>query len=111
MKVLISESKQALGERAARDGAELIRAALRRRGEASVIVASGASQLEMLDRLVVAEDLDWHHVTGFPRDEYVGLPIPRRASFRLYMWQRFVRRPPLPLRAFHYVDGERDPDV
>jgi glucosamine-6-phosphate deaminase len=111
MKVVICESKQALDERAARDGAELIRQAIRRRGEASIIVASGNSQLEMLDRLVVAEDLDWHLVTGFHLDEYVGLPITDRASFRLYMWQRFVSRLPLPLRAFHYVDGERDPEA
>jgi glucosamine-6-phosphate deaminase len=111
MKVVICASKQALGEKAAKDGAELIRAALRSRGEASVVIASGASQLEMLDRLVVAEDLDWHLVTGFHLDEYVGLPITHRASFRLYMWQRFVRRLPLPLRAFHYVDGEAEPEA
>jgi glucosamine-6-phosphate deaminase len=109
MIVNICESKEALGERAARDGAALIREALGRRGRADVIIASGASQLEMLASLVKAEGVAWHHVSGFHLDEYVGLPIDNRASFRLYMWQRFVRELPLPLRAFHYIEGDRDP--
>lgn len=107
MKLELCASKQALGEKAAKEGAALIRDALRLRGEASVIIASGASQLEMLGNLVTAGDLAWHDVTGFHLDEYVGLPITHPASFRLYMWQRFVSRLPLPLRAFHYLEGDR----
>lgn len=111
MKLAIFESKQALSEQAAAEGAELIRAAIESRGEANIIVASGNSQLGMLDHLVRAPDIAWHRVTGFHLDEYVGLPITHPASFRLYMWQRFVQRLPLPLRAFHYIDGERDPEA
>src|SRR5262245_23064889 len=106
MRLEICESRRSLGERAARDSAALIREAVRRRGEANVVVASGTSQLEMLDNLAAAPGIAWHRVTGFHLDEYVGLPIENPASFRLYMWQRFVRRLPLPLRAFHYIDGE-----
>jgi len=108
MKVIVCASKQALGEQAAREGSARIREALRLRGEANVIIASGTSQLEMLDNLVTAEGIDWHRVTGFHLDEYVGLPITHPASFRLYMWDRFVRRLPLPLRAFHYIDADHD---
>ncbi len=109
MNVHICESREALGERAARDGAALIREAIGRRGRADIIVATGSSQLEMLASLVKAEGVAWHQVSGFHLDEYVGLPIDHRASFRLYLWQRFVRELPLPLRAFHYVDGDGDP--
>jgi glucosamine-6-phosphate deaminase len=111
MNVEILESKEALGAKAAKDGAELIRAALRRRRRANVVIASGASQLSMLDNLVAAEDVAWHAVGGFHLDEYVGLPITHPASFRLYMWQRFVRRLPLPLRSFRYIDADRDPEA
>jgi glucosamine-6-phosphate deaminase len=111
MKVEICESREMLARRAAADGAARIREALRLRGEASVVIASGTSQLEMLDHLVGAGEIDWHAVTGFHLDEYVGLPITHRASFRLYMWQRFVQRLPLPLAAFHYLDGGRDPEA
>jgi len=109
MKVTICPSREAAGEEAAREGSARIREALATRGEAGIIIASGASQLDMLSNLVKAEGVGWHDVTGFHLDEYVGLPIEDRASFRLYMWQRFVRALPLPLRAFHYIDAERDP--
>jgi glucosamine-6-phosphate deaminase len=111
MKVEICTSKQALGEKAAEDGSRRIREALRARGEANVIVATGASQIEMLKHLVVAEGIDWHRVTGFHLDEYVGLPLTHPASFRRYMWERFVRQLPLPLRAFHYIEADDDPEA
>jgi len=48
-------------------------------------------------------------VTGFHLDEYIHLPITHPASFRLYLWRRFVSQLPLPLAAFHYIDGQADP--
>ncbi|NLE39160.1 MAG: glucosamine-6-phosphate deaminase, partial [Pirellulaceae bacterium] len=74
---------------------------------ANVIVATGASQFEMLAALVAAE-VDWSRVTFFHLDEYVGLPITHPASFRKYLKERFVDRLPTPPAAFHYVNGEGD---
>ena len=108
MKVVTSDSKAAMARKAAADGAELIRAALRARGEANIIVATGASQFEMLDELVRAKRVAWNRVTAFHLDEYVALPISHPASFRLYLWRRFVSKLPLPLRAFHYINAETD---
>jgi len=109
MRIVIEPDKQALGRRAARDGAALIRAAIRERGAANIIVATGASQFEMLAALVEQPDVAWDKVTAFHLDEYVGLPITHPASFRLYLWQRFVSRLPLPLAAFHYLCGDTEP--
>ncbi|TWT78224.1 Glucosamine-6-phosphate deaminase 1 [Posidoniimonas polymericola] len=102
-----ADSRQA-GEAAARDGAELIRQAIADRGSASIIVATGASQFDMLSRLVEAPGVDWNRVTMFHLDEYVGLPIAHPASFRRYLWERFISRLPLPLAAFQLLDGETD---
>ncbi len=110
MQIDISPSKQELGRRAAERGIALIREALNERGEANLIVATGASQFEMLEQLVKA-DLPWHRITAFHLDEYVGMPITHPASFRLYLWQRFVSRLPLPIKAFHYLDAEKDPEA
>lgn len=107
MKIIVSKDKQELGRKAAAEGVRAIRAALRARGVARIIVATGASQFEMLAELVKA-DLPWHRITGFHLDEYVGLPITHPASFRLYLWQRFVSRLPVPLAAFHFINGEGD---
>ncbi|MDZ4820319.1 MAG: glucosamine-6-phosphate deaminase [Planctomycetota bacterium] len=108
MQTRVLADKHSLGEQAAVDGAAKIRAAVAARGVANIIVATGASQFEVLDALVQQPDIDWTVVTGFHLDEYVGLPITHRASFRLYLWQRFVSRVPYPLRAFHFLNGEGD---
>jgi glucosamine-6-phosphate deaminase len=107
----IHASRTACGKAAATYGAERIRAALRAHGAARIIVATGASQFEMLEALVAAPDIDWTRVTAFHLDEYVGIPITHPASFRQYLWKRFVSRLPLPLAAFHYLNGEGDADA
>lgn len=111
MKVIVSETKQELGKKAAQHGAELIRKAIKDKGYANIIVATGASQFEMLQELVRQPDIAWNKVTGFHLDEYIGMPITHGASFRKYLWERFISKLPLPMKAFHYCDGEGDPQV
>jgi glucosamine-6-phosphate deaminase len=108
MNIQIMPDKLQMGKAAAAAGAKLIRQALADRGSANIIVATGASQFEMLAALIAEPDINWNRVTGFHLDEYVGLAINHHASFRGYLWQRFVSRLPLPLRAFHFLDGEGD---
>ncbi len=52
--------KAAMGKAAAAAGAELIRRALADRGAANIIVATGASQFEMLSALVQEPNLNWN---------------------------------------------------
>jgi len=106
MDIQVHRNKEELGRIAARQGADRIREALKERGEAIIIVATGASQFEMLNALV-KEDLDWSRVTGFHLDEYIGLSLTHPASFRKYLKERFVQH--TPLKEFHYVNGEGDP--
>jgi glucosamine-6-phosphate deaminase len=106
MNIQIMPDKQQMGKSAAAAGAKVIREAIAKRGEANIIVATGASQFEMLAALVAEPDINWNRVTGFHLDEYVGLPIDHPASFRGYLWQRFVSRLPLPMRAFHFLNAE-----
>ncbi len=106
--VRIEKDKKSAGIAAAKQGAALLRAALKRKGNAAIIVATGASQFEMLDQLVKEPGIHWPSVTGFHLDEYVELPITHPASFRKYLWERFVSRLPLPLAAFHFINGEGD---
>jgi glucosamine-6-phosphate deaminase len=111
MDIEIMSDKRELGKAAAGAGAKLIREALRRRDTASIIVATGASQFEMFDQLVREPEIAWQSVTAFHLDEYVGLPITHPASFRRYLWERFASRLPLPLREFHFLNGERNPSA
>ena len=108
MKITISNTKSELGEKAAITGARIIREAIQTNGVANIIVATGASQFEMLNELI-KQDVDWSRVTAFHLDEYIGIPETHPASFRKYLKERFTTK--LSLREFHYVDGETDPDM
>ena len=100
-----------VGETAASKGAEFIRAAIEEKGSACIIVATGASQFEMLSSLVAQPDIDWSRVTAFHLDEYIGLPAEHQASFRRYLKERFVDKL-TDLHEFHYIQGDsEDPDA
>ncbi len=108
MNIIITSSKQDLGQRAAALGADLIRKSISEKGKANIIVATGASQFEMLSALI-EEEIDWAKVNGFHLDEYIDLPIDHPASFRKYLRERFVDK--VNPGDFYYVDGEQDPTV
>ena len=111
MNTIISDTKQALGEAAAQRGTDHIRQVLRKEGEATIILATGASQYEMLEHLVRAEDIDWQKVEVFHLDEYIGMTSDHPASFRRYLKERFVDQLPGPIGGFHYINAEQDPNA
>jgi glucosamine-6-phosphate deaminase len=108
MNIEVFGSKQELGVAAARRAGDVLRGCLSQNGWANLIVATGASQFEMLSSLVDEPSIDWQRVTAFHLDEYLGLPFKHPASFRGYLWKRFASRLPVPLGAFHYLNGEED---
>jgi glucosamine-6-phosphate deaminase len=108
MKIVVAHDKQELGCLAAADGVERIRGCIAAQGSANVVLATGASQFEVLAALSRSERVAWNRVTFFHLDEYVGLGIEHPASFRRYLWERFFSRLPMPPRAIHFLDGESD---
>jgi glucosamine-6-phosphate deaminase len=104
MQITIHPTKPALGQAAAAAGEAAIRAAQDEYGSATIVVATGASQFEML-RHLTDSNIDWRSVTVFHLDEYVGLPASHRASFRCYLRERFIE--PL-ARAPQFVAIEGD---
>ncbi len=108
MNLNVFRSKEEMGAAAAAKGAEYIRKAIADHGEANIIVATGASQFEMMSSMVKADNIDWTKVTMFHLDEYVGLPESHPASFRKYLKERFEQQLPTALKAAYYVNGEGD---
>src|SRR5919108_5140073 len=100
--------RQTMSRAAARHAAEAIRGAIRRRGAARIIAATGASQFDFLDALTTARDLDWTRVEMFHLDEYVGLPVDHPASFRKYLLERLINK--VGITRHHLLDGEQDPE-
>jgi len=107
----IFPSKAEAGAAAAVHGAAKIREAISERGEANIVVATGASQFEMFAQLVMEPDINWYQVTAFHLDEYVDLAISHPGSFRRYLWERFYSQLPMPLRAFYFLNGEGDSEA
>ena len=92
MRIGIWDTREELGQAAARFGAAAIRDAIASGGEATIVVATGASQFEMLAALVEETEVAWSRVTAFHLDEYVGMPATHPASFRRYLRERFAGR-------------------
>ncbi len=112
MQIRIFDDKISLGAAAAAAGAEKIRRALTANGKANIILATGASQFEMLAALLSEPGVDWSRVRIFHLDEYIGLPADHPAGFRKYLWTRFVSKLPVPPVAFHPIDGSgSDPEA
>lgn len=105
MKINVSDTKQEMGKAAAQCAASALRQSLSERGEANLIVATGASQFEMLEHLVQEPGVDWKHVHIFHLDEYIGLDDSHPASFCRYLRERFEEKLPEPPAAFHYING------
>ena len=107
MLIKIFPDKKSLGQAAAKQAATAIRRAIHDRGSVRVVAATGASQFEFLDALVIEPDIDWARVELFHLDEYIGLPITHPASFRNYLLQRLVHK--TGINRFHSLDGNANP--
>lgn len=105
MEIKICSDAAELGIQAARLISESLREAISRNGEARIVVSTGSSQFEMFQALV-REMIDWTKIEVFHLDEYIGLTVSHIASFRKYLYERFVNL--VPVKKFHGVDVEGD---
>ena len=93
-----------LGQAAAEQASAAIRRALAERGQARIIAATAASQLEFLDALTRAPGIDWLRVEVFHLDEYIGLPVAHPGSFRKMLVEQLVRK--TGIVDYHLLDGD-----
>ncbi len=105
MERFVFSSVTEMGVAAGVQAAGEIRAVIEAKGQANIILATGASQFEVLKNLVAAEGIDWSKVVMFHLDEYIGIGQQHPASFRKYLQERFVDEVS-GLKAVHFVDGD-----
>lgn len=108
MKVEIFEDANKLGAAAGKSAVEIIRNVIHDKGYANIILATGTSQFPVLEELTNCKDIDWSKVTMFHLDEYIGIPISHKASFRKYLMERFVDKVST-LKNYHLINGENNP--
>ncbi len=92
MEIFVFPTKLEMAQASAARAAALLREAIQRRGHATFVAATGASQFEFLEALTGMPDIDWSKTTMFHLDEYIGLPETHPASFRRYLRERLIDR-------------------
>src|SRR6476661_8596812 len=105
MEIIIANNAKELGQAAGHAAAALIRKAITEKDSANIILATGTSQFETLNQLISEPAIDWSKVVMFHLDEYIGLPVTAKASFRKYLKERFIEKIPS-LKAAHLINGE-----
>jgi glucosamine-6-phosphate deaminase len=96
--------KPSLGRAAADQAATAIRRAIAARGQARIIAATAASQLEFLAALTQEPGIDWTKVEAFHLDEYIGLPITHPGSFRKMLMEQLVSK--TGIKRYHLLEGD-----
>jgi glucosamine-6-phosphate deaminase len=105
----VSPARELMARTAAAYAVAKLRALLATQRQVRLIAATGASQLEFLQNLTTAADIDWKRVELFHLDEYVGIGQDHPASFARYIKERFIN--PTGIEHFHLLDGLSDPEV
>lgn len=92
MKVKIYETKQEMAKAAAKEAAKILTGAIKEKGEAVFVAATGASQFEFLKALTSISSIDWSRTTMFHLDEYIGISEHHPASFRRYLKEKLTNK-------------------
>jgi len=106
LRISIYRTNQELGAAAAQEASEIIRLAVRARGVANIIVATGNSQLTFLAALRADTSIPWPQVNIFHMDEYVGLAPDHPASFPLFLKRHLLET--IQPKAFFPVPGRAE---
>jgi glucosamine-6-phosphate deaminase len=106
MDIEILPTARECGRVAAAKAAALLRKAIDTHGQASFVVATGASQFDFLAALCNEPTIDWSKTTMYHLDEYIGLPEDHPASFRRYLRDRLVDR--VKPGRVHFIQGDAE---
>ena len=110
MEIKIFETKEELGEAAAKEAARILKTAIESRGEAVFVAATGKSQFEFLESLTSMGSIDWSRTTMFHLDEYLGISENHPASFRKYLKERLINK--VHPGAVYLINGDaKDPEL
>lgn len=102
--ISVFRTNEELGVAAAQEASDVIQRAIRERGIANVILATGNSQLSFLEALREDKSVAWQNVNVFHMDEYIGIDPNHLASFPLFLRKHFLAY--VNVKAFFPVSGQ-----
>jgi glucosamine-6-phosphate deaminase len=109
MDIRIANTRNDLGEQAGTDISEAIRARLEKQPHLRMIFAAATSQREMLQVLIQQPGIDWHRITAFHMDEYIGISLD--APQRFGSWLRAAIFDLVPFADIHLIEPGNDLDA
>jgi glucosamine-6-phosphate deaminase len=104
MKIKVFDDKSSASRAAAEQAAIAIRHAITHQGQARIVAATAASQIDFLDALTRSSGIDWRRVEVFHLDEYVGLPSTHPGSFRKMLLQQLISK--TGIANYHLLEGD-----
>jgi len=104
VRLKVFPDKASLSQAAAQQAASAIRNAIADHGNARIVAATAASQIEFLDALTRAQGIDWKLVEAFHLDEYIGLPLSHPGSFRKMLVQQLISKTGIP--KYYLLEGD-----
>jgi glucosamine-6-phosphate deaminase len=110
MNLTIYKTKEEMAEAAAKTACDALKTAIKDKGSAAFVAATGASQYLFLEAMARDASIDWKKTTMFHLDEYVGVSDQHPASFRRYLRERLVDKTH-PKEVF-FIEGDApDPEA
>ena len=104
MLLKIFDDSSSLARAAAEQAAGAIRNAIAERGRCRIVLATGTSQFAFLDALTSTAGIDWKKIEAFHLDEYVGIPVTHRASFRKILLDRVIQK--CGIERYYFIEGD-----
>lgn len=109
MKIKIYETKKETSFKAAQKAIKILNKAIKEKGQAIFVIATGNSQLDFINTLVADKTVDWSKTIMFHLDEYIGLPETHAASFRKYLKEKFINKVDS-LGEVYLINGDKEPE-
>ncbi|NEZ57097.1 glucosamine-6-phosphate deaminase [Leptolyngbyaceae cyanobacterium CCMR0082] len=104
LNVRVYPDPDSLAQAAAQQVIIQLQQTLQHQPQATIVFATGRSQLGLLGYLRRDTTVDWSRVIGFHLDEFLGLSREHPASFGAYLHHHIVRW--LPFQVFNYLNGD-----
>lgn len=105
LEVQVYETVDLMGKAAAVSVASKLAEAIKEKGFANMILATGASQFSFLENLQ-KESIDWKKIIVFHLDEYKGMSVTHPASFQKYLKERILDK--VQPKEVYYLEGDAD---
>ncbi len=107
MEIGIYKTRLECSQEAGKRAAQILKDAIAKKGKATFVAATGASQFDFLQTLIADSEIDWSKTRMFHLDEYIDLPESHPASFRKHLKERFLSK--VKPGEVNLVNGEVDP--